>query len=255
MRKPNGPATDTPPTVQLEHVTYRWPGAAVPVLQDVSLALAPAERLFIRGGSGTGKTTLISLVGGLLRPDAGRVTLLGQDLGALAAGARDRFRADHIGFVFQMFNLVPYLSLVDNVLLACRFSRSRRARALAAANTPGRTRERLEAEAARLLARLGLPADIRARRAVTALSVGQQQRVAVARALIGRPELVIADEPTSALDADARADFMALLFEECTAAGASLLFVSHDEALAGHFPRSLALAPPAPAPAPVPARC
>jgi len=229
------------PTVLLDAISYAWPGASHPVLQDFSLRLDPGERVFVRGGSGTGKTTLISLIGGLLRPDAGRISLLGQDLGSLSAGARDHFRADHIGFVFQMFNLVPYLSLVDNVLLSCRFSKRRRARALAAGTGSGRGA--LVQEAERLLERLHLPAAVRARRQVTALSVGQQQRVAVARALIGRPELIIADEPTSALDASARAGFIELLFEECTAAGTSLLFVSHDEALAPLFPRTLVLDP------------
>jgi putative ABC transport system ATP-binding protein len=236
------PAPEPAATVLLDAVSYTWPGTAHPVLRDLSLRLDPGEHVFIRGGSGTGKTTLISLIGGLLRPDAGRIALLGQDLGSLSAGARDRFRADHIGFVFQLFNLVPYLSLVDNVLLACRFSRRRRARALAAAGA-GSGRAALAREAERLLERLQLPAAVRARRQVTALSVGQQQRVAVARALIGRPELIIADEPTSALDASARAGFIELLFEECSAAGASLLFVSHDEALAPLFPRTLVLHP------------
>ena len=234
--------------VVLEGLSYRWPGSAQPVLENVCLTLQRGERLFIRGGSGAGKTTLISIIGGLLRPDSGRVELLGQNLGALSAGARDRFRADHVGFIFQMFNLVPYLSLTDNVLLACRFSTRRRQRALhtrAPAET-GRAatasgHHALVEEARRLLERLQLPASVIARKRVTELSVGQQQRVAVARALIGRPELIIADEPTSALDAAARAGFLELLFEECEAAGASLLFVSHDEALAARFPSSLAL--------------
>jgi len=239
--------------VLLDRVSYTWPGANRPALDDVSLRLDSGERLFIRGGSGTGKTTLISLIGGLLQPAAGRVTVLGQDLAALSAGARDRFRADHIGFVFQMFNLVPYLSVVDNVLLACRFSRRRRDRALGAdPSAPDsdrhaqavRGRHALIEEAERLLARLQLSAAVRARRQVTDLSVGQQQRVAVARALIGGPALIIADEPTSALDASARDGFLELLFEESAAAGAGLLFVSHDEALAAHFPRSLDLRAP-----------
>ncbi len=234
--------------VVLDRLSYRWPGSELPVLENVSLTLQRGERLFIRGGSGTGKTTLISIIGGLLQPDSGSVELLGQDLGALSAGARDHFRADHVGFIFQMFNLVPYLSLTDNVLLACRFSRRRRDRALHA-RVPGETghtsaaggHRALVEEARRLLERLQLPASVIARKRVTELSVGQQQRVAVARALIGRPELIIADEPTSALDAAARAGFLELLFEECAAAGASLLFVSHDEALAPQFPSSLAL--------------
>ena len=132
-----------------------------------------------------------------------------------------------------MFNLVPFLSVLDNVTLPCRFSARRREAAAA--------RGGAEAEARRLLEHLDLGPEARSRRAVTALSVGQQQRVAAARALIGRPEIVLADEPTSALDADRREAFVRLLFRECAAEGATLLFVSHDRSFAPLFDRTLAL--------------
>ena len=170
----------------------------------------------------------------MILPQAGTVSVAGQALGALSSGARDRFRADHVGFVFQLFNLLPWLSARDNILLACRFSPQRRARVVAAGSTPA-------AEATRLAARLDLSADLLDRPAAQ-LSVGQQQRVAAARALIGRPGLVVADEPTSALDADRQQAFIDLLLEECAAAGAALLFVSHDQRLAVHFDRVLDLA-------------
>ena len=222
------------PAVRLAGRRYRWPGGAHDCLAIDALQLGAGERAFLRGPSGSGKTTLLSLVGGVILPQSGSVEVAGQALGALSAGARDRFRADHVGFVFQLFNLLPWLSARDNILLACRFAPQRRARIAAAGSTPA-------AEAARLAGRLDLGAELLDRPAAQ-LSVGQQQRVAAARALIGRPGLVVADEPTSALDADRQQAFIDLLLEECAAAGAALLFVSHDARLAAHFDRVLDLA-------------
>jgi putative ABC transport system ATP-binding protein len=225
---------DPAPAVRLCGLRYRWPGGARDCLAIDALQLDAGERAFLRGPSGSGKTTLLSLVGGVILPQAGTVEVAGQGLGALSAGARDRFRADHVGFVFQLFNLLPWLSARDNILLACRFAPQRRARIAAAGSTPA-------TEAARLAGRLDLGAELLDRPAAQ-LSVGQQQRVAAARALIGRPGLVVADEPTSALDADRQQAFIDLLLEECAAAGAALLFVSHDTRLAAHFDRVLDLA-------------
>ncbi len=224
----SGPAV---PVIELDSVRFRWHPRAPVVLAIDALAVDPGERVFIRGPSGSGKTTLLGLIGGVLTPESGHVRIQGVELGPRSASARDRLRADAIGFVFQMFNLIPYLSVLDNVLLPCRFSRQRAERAAESGDAAD--------EARRLLLRLGLgQADIVARD-VAELSVGQQQRVAVARALIGRPAIVIADEPTSALDADTRDDFLALLAEECGASGAALLFVSHDTELARRFDRTL----------------
>jgi putative ABC transport system ATP-binding protein len=163
------------------------------------------------------------------------VRVLGQDLGALGGAERDRFRADHIGFVFQMFNLIPYLSVIENVTLPCGFSDRRRRRAERAGGSAGQ-------EAIRLLQHLDMADSDLLRKPVTALSVGQQQRVAAARALIGAPELVIADEPTSALDADRRQAFIELLFRECGGEQATLVFVSHDASLCDLFDRTVQLA-------------
>lgn len=221
------------PAVRISGLRYRWPGSAQDCLAIDALQLGAGERVFLRGPSGSGKTTLLSLVGGVILPQAGTVEVGGQALGALSAGARDRFRADHVGFVFQLFNLLPWLSARDNILLACRFSPQRRARIAAAGSTPA-------AEAARLSGRLDLGTALLDRPAAQ-LSVGQQQRVAAARALIGRPGLVVADEPTSALDADRQQTFIDLLLDECAAVGAALLFVSHDQRLAAHFDRVLDL--------------
>ncbi|MFA5678067.1 MAG: ATP-binding cassette domain-containing protein [Pseudomonas sp.] len=221
------------PVIQLENVTFAWPGR--PVLLDIArFTLQPGERVFLKGPSGSGKTTLLGLLGGVQLPDTGTIRLLGEDLAGMSGSRRDRFRADHSGYIFQMFNLLPYLSVLENITLPCHFSALRQQRA----------RQRhgsVEAAARHLLAHLGLDRPELLRQPVTELSIGQQQRVAAARALIGNPELVIADEPTSALDADTREAFLELLFIECQAAGSSLLFVSHDAALESLFDRSLSL--------------
>lgn len=228
--------SDTPvagPVLAVQGLRHRWPGAGQDLIHLPALRLEAGERLLLRGDSGSGKTTLLALAAGVLPAAPGCVKLLGQDWASLGAGARDRRRADHIGYIFQRLNLLPYLSVMENVLLPCRFSARRAARC-----GPGREAPRAEAEA--LLRRLDLDPALWARPAGR-LSVGQQQRVAAARALIGRPELVIADEPTSALDERRRDLFMALLIAVCETAQAALLFVSHDPRLAQHFPRSLDL--------------
>jgi len=222
-----------PSLLSFDNVHYRWPRADREVLDVPALHLAAGERVLLSGESGGGKSTLLSLAAGVLLPQQGSVRLLGQDWRALRAGARDQRRVDHVGYIFQQFNLLPYLSAIDNVLLPCRFSRRRRERAVAAGGSPRSVAESL-------LSALGLDAASGQRKAA-ALSVGQQQRVAAARALIGQPELVIADEPTSALDEARRDTFMALLTALCAQHGLTLLFVSHDLRLATHFERVVAL--------------
>jgi putative ABC transport system ATP-binding protein len=224
----------TQPVLEVRDLRFAWPGQAHATLDIPHFAVAQGERLFIQGPSGSGKSTLLGVLGGVLQAQSGtvRANVDGRsiDYGALGRAARDRFRVDHIGFVFQQFNLVPYLSVLRNVLLPCLFSRRRQDRAGG----------RAEDEARRLLLALDLD-DALLQRPATQLSVGQQQRVAVARALIGRPDIVIADEPTSALDAARQERFLSLLMRECEASGAALLFVSHDERLSGRFDRVLRL--------------
>ncbi|MEM7328755.1 MAG: ABC transporter ATP-binding protein [Pseudomonadota bacterium] len=219
--------------IRLSDLVYAWPGQP-PLLDVKSFELQAGERLFLRGPSGSGKSTLLGLIAGVLEAQTGEINVLGQDLATLSGSQRDRVRADHLGVIFQMFNLVPYLSVVQNVMLPCRFSARRRS-AEAASGGP-------EKEALRLLTRLGLEDEDLLTRNVTDLSVGQQQRVAAARALIGNPSLIIADEPTSALDADSRDRFIELLSDEARETGAALLFVSHDGALAPLFDRAIDLA-------------
>lgn len=217
------------PAVALRDVRFAYRGGR-DVIDIPALEVARGERLFLHGPSGSGKTTLLGLLAGVLAPRSGSIDVLGTTVSARSSGARDRFRAEHLGYVFQMFNLIPYLSVRENITLPCRLSSARRARLGGADATH---------EAGQLAQRLGIAALLN--EPVTALSVGQQQRVAVARALIGAPGLVICDEPTSALDADRRDRFLELLFARCDEAGSALVFVSHDLGLAPRFARTIEL--------------
>ena len=211
--------------LSLSDVEYRWPGRAGFSLTVPDLTVATGETVLLLGESGSGKSTLLSLICGTILPDQGQVTVAGTDTTKLSGGARDRFRAEQIGVIFQQFNLLPFGSVADNIILPLRFAPERRKRAGDAL-----------AEAANLCTALGLPRDI-SRAKTNALSVGQQQRVAVARALIGQPPLIVADEPTSALDANSQAAFLDLLFAQTEAHKISLLMVSHDPRLGARFNR------------------
>ncbi|MEY8879130.1 MAG: ATP-binding cassette domain-containing protein [Leptothrix sp. (in: b-proteobacteria)] len=231
------PVVPVPPVVPavlaFDAVRFRWPGAADDVLDVATLRLAAGESLFLRGPSGCGKSTLLSLAAGVQLASAGAVRLLGHDWATLPPSRRDRLRAAQIGYLFQQFNLLPYLSVLDNVLLPCRLNPERAARA-------GVDAAAQRQRAQQLLTQVGLGAALWSRGAAE-LSVGQQQRVAAARALIGAPALVIADEPTSALDDAWRNAFMALLHQACAEARSALLFVSHDLRLAAPFDRVIDL--------------
>lgn len=215
--------------LELEDILFTWPGASRPVLDISAFAMEDGEKVFLYGPSGSGKSTLLALIGGLIAPDQGRIVCKQQTLNTLSRRGRDRFRAAELGVIFQQFNLLPWLDLENNVALPCRFSRQRAERA-------GNVKQ----EARRLLAAMDLPQADWTRRA-DGLSVGQQQRVAAARALIGQPALILADEPTSALDTDRRNGFLDLLFNQVDQAGSGLLFVSHDQGLADRFDRQVDL--------------
>ena len=208
------------PAIDITDLAFAYDRRADSVLTIERWRVPAGSSTFLRGPSGSGKSTLLHLICGLLIPSRGRLHVCGQDLRQLRGHARDRFRARHIGVVFQQFNLLPYLTVLDNLRLAERF---------------GRTSQALEPRD--LLRRLGLPEAV-LERSAGSLSVGQQQRVAIARALINRPRLLIADEPTSALDADARDAFIGLLLELAGEGRATVLFVSHDGSLARHFDRA-----------------
>ncbi|MGB0439826.1 MAG: ABC transporter ATP-binding protein [Primorskyibacter sp.] len=206
-------------------VRYQWHGPTSFSLSVPDLTVTKGETVLLLGESGSGKSTLLSLICGTILPDHGSIRVAGTDLTGLSGGARDRFRAEHIGVIFQQFNLLPFGTVADNIVLPLRFAPNRRKRAGDAG-----------AQVARLCGALGLPDGVDRTKA-NALSVGQQQRVAVARALIGHPPLIIADEPTSALDAGSQAAFLDLLFGQALAHATSLLMVSHDSRLADRFDR------------------
>jgi putative ABC transport system ATP-binding protein len=215
----------TKATLKITDVAYRWPGQAGFSLAVPQLCVATGESVLLLGESGSGKSTFLSLICGTILPDKGQVDIAGTDITTLSGGARDKLRAEQIGVIFQQFNLLPFGSVMDNILLPLRFAPARRKRAGDAST-----------KASQLCATLGLPAGVTGAKS-TALSVGQQQRVAVARALIGQPPLIIADEPTSALDANSQAAFLDLLFAQTTTYYTSLLMVSHDPRLGSRFDR------------------
>jgi putative ABC transport system ATP-binding protein len=225
---------DASMAIELSGMYFSWGGGRDPVLSIEKLQIQSGERVFIEGPSGSGKSTLLSLIAGVITPQQGKIRVEGYQLETLKGAARDRIRADHIGYIYQMFNLIPYLTVLENVTLPCRFSQRRRDRA------SNRSAE-VNLEAMRLLHGLGMGDTSVIKKPAIELSVGQQQRVAAARALIGTPEVIIADEPTSSLDADRREAFIRLLFNECDRADTTVVFVSHDTSFETLFDRSIRL--------------
>jgi putative ABC transport system ATP-binding protein len=199
-----------------------------PLLKIPSLVLKKGEKVFLKGNSGSGKSTLLSIVTGILSPQKGEVTVLGKNIGLLSRSQKDTLRGENMGYIFQLFNLIPYLSVLHNITLPCRIHH-RRLKKLGSLG--------LFEEAQRLTQALSIEDLLN--KPTSELSVGQQQRVAAARALIGSPEFIIADEPTSSLDYNQRERFIKLLMNECEKKQTSLLFVSHDPTLASFFDRSI----------------
>ncbi|MDJ0882019.1 MAG: ABC transporter ATP-binding protein [Gammaproteobacteria bacterium] len=216
--------------IELNQVKFTWPRSDKPVLDIAELVIDKGQHLFIQGESGCGKTSLLNLLSGITEPDSGNLRILDQPLTALSPHQRDRFRADHLGVIFQQFNLLPYLNVIENVTLPFYFSDRRR----------HKVKDTHDA-AINILRELEITSGL-FEKDVLDLSVGQQQRVAVARALVGNPELVIADEPTSALDSKNRDTFLRLLFELSTEHDSTLIFVSHDDHLSSFFEHSINLA-------------
>jgi putative ABC transport system ATP-binding protein len=211
--------------INLKDARFRWPGRASFAIAVPEFSVRRGESVLLLGESGSGKSTLLSMICGTILADSGTVAVDGTELKGLPGWSRDRFRAERIGVVFQQFNLLPFGSVADNIMLPLRFAPQRR-------NRCPEPRRR----AAELCRSLGLPDGVASTKAAN-LSVGQQQRVAVARALIGGPPILIADEPTSSLDELAQSNFLDLMFEQITAEGATLLMVSHDPRLANRFDR------------------
>lgn len=220
------------PSVDVENLLFSWKSKEDLILDIQSFSVQRGEKVFLEGPSGSGKSTFLSLLAGVSSATSGRISLLGQNLEMIKGSKRDSFRADHIDVIFQMFNLLPYLSVIENVTLPCLFSPHRKERVLNSGSVP-------DEEAIRILGRLGIESPALLGKKVSELSDGQQQRVAAARALLGKPEIIIADEPTSSLDRANRQSFLDILFEECRRSNSSLIFASHDRALASLFDRTV----------------
>lgn len=218
------------PLIEIQDLQFTYEGQKTPTLVIPEFSVQKGEELFLYGPSGTGKTTLLECLAGVLRPSRGSLKILGQDLSLMSDADRDAFRAEHMGYVFQSFNLIPYLTVHENIELPLHLSAARRAR-LGSVDT--------EMVIRALCGNLGI-GDLLDKK-VTEISVGQQQRVAVARALLGKPDLLLADEPTSALDADHREKFLNLLFELSELYGTTVVFVSHDRSIEKLFSRTLSL--------------
>lgn len=220
----------TSQVISLSNVTYTWPGNDTPTIDIESLKVERGEHLFIKGPSGCGKSTLLSLLTGIQLPQSGDLYVLGQRYDVLKGKQRDQFRADNLGYIFQQFNLLPYLNVIENIVLPCQLSPARRQR----------VEGDLRTQALNLMSKLNLDLSF-ANKPVVELSIGQQQRVAAARALLGSPSLLIADEPTSALDFDTRSAFIDLLKKQAEEQDTTVVFVSHDPTLEPMFHQSLDL--------------
>jgi len=218
--------------LSITDLVFAWKNQE-PLLKITDFKLLECEKIFLHGASGSGKTTLLSLISGTALPLSGSVHLLGHDLTKLSAAKRDNLRTQYTGYIFQQFNLLGFLSVIDNVTLPCYFSDLRKQNAIKNAGSVVKAAEQL-------LERLAIAPTLWQCKAGE-LSIGQQQRIAAARALIGSPKLIIADEPTSALDFDNQKAFLQLLFEQCLSCNAGLLFVSHDQSLAQFFDKSVAI--------------
>jgi putative ABC transport system ATP-binding protein len=219
------------PAILLTEIEFCWGSAKNDFsIQVRNFRLEKNESVILVGPSGGGKSTLLSLICGTAKPQKGIIEIIGKNLGKMSKSVKDNFRADNIGIIFQQFNLLPYLSAIDNVLLPLEFSQSRKQAA-------GGTKAQYNSEAKRLLQTLNITPETLGTQKAATLSIGQQQRVAAARAFIGSPELIIADEPTSSLDEESQDKFLNQLFFQKDETGASLLMVSHNPRIAKRFDR------------------
>jgi putative ABC transport system ATP-binding protein len=210
--------------VSIKDLKFKYPDQDSWVLNISDFSISEGEKVFLHGPSGCGKSTLLEILSGILKPEAGRVRISNCKLEEMSNSERDRFRAENLSYIFQSFNLIPYLSAKDNILLPLGFSKSQ-------------IKKISDDELFYLTDKLGISSLLEKR--PSALSVGQQQRVAAARALICKPKLILADEPTSALDQDRREKFIEIFFELTSKNHTSVIFVSHDKTLASLFDRSV----------------
>lgn len=214
------------PALSISDLAFQFDAETGPILRIKSWQVDRGKQVFLQGASGSGKSSLLTLLAGLQVPTMGEVKVLGTTISNLSNHERDRFRALNIGVVFQQFNLIPYLSVMDNILLAAKFG-----------ETEGSS---VRQRATELLSRVNLKAELFERKSVD-LSVGQQQRVAIVRALINYPALLLVDEPTSALDKANRDSFLTLLLEVLAENNCAMVFVSHDSDIGKHFSNRIEL--------------
>ena len=216
-------------TIRINSVKFHWSNKNDFKIYVPEFNVARGEKVLLLGESGSGKTTLLSLICGFLNPSSGDIFLNDEPINKLSARKKDQYRCDNIGIIFQQFNLLPYAKVIDNILLPLYFSKTRVENIKDQKETAGN-----------ICKSLRLPDEVLNMQA-SKLSVGQQQRVAVARALIGNPPLIIADEPTSALDKNAQSIFLDLMFSQISESRSTLLMVSHDESLSQRFDRVINL--------------
>ena len=210
-------------SIHIERLNFSYPKSST-IIKLEELKVETHERVFLHGKSGSGKTTLLSLIAGILPCQEGKISIQGNSLSEISSYQIDSFRGKNLGFIFQNFNLIPYLSVLENILLPAKLQ--------------GRAKQ-LEARANQLIKELNIQSRIDTK--ASQLSVGQQQRVAAARALLLEPPLIIADEPTSSLDEENVDEFMKLLLKQWNQKPFTLLFVSHDQRLQKYFDRSINL--------------
>ena len=212
------------PLINLNQVKFRYPGESnSSVLNLPSWQVQSGESVLLIGSSGSGKSTLLNLLSGILVPNSGEISVADHQLESLTDRQRDRFRATEIGYVAQSFNLIPYLSAIDNIKLMHYFAQS-----------SGKQNNDLGIEP--LLLELNIP-ETQWQKPINQLSVGQQQRVAIARAIVNKPKLLIADEPTSSLDQHNRDNFMSIMMKAADDHQMTIVFVSHDLSLSDYFKR------------------
>lgn len=214
--------------VYVKNLKFSYHQTQAPLVLNINeLEIPSGEKVFLYGPSGHGKSTLLNILAGVLEVKDGTVEVLGHNLHDLSQSRRDHLRGENVGYIFQIFNLIPYLNIKENIVLPCLINKKR-----------GEGMD-FHAQADELIKTLGLIDH--AHKNVTDLSIGQQQRVAAARALIGKPRMIIADEPTSSLDEKNTSEFMNLLLSEWEKRKFTLVFVSHDTSLKQYFPRTLSL--------------
>ena len=213
--------------LELRQIEFAWPNQTKPLFAIPELSLQQGQTLFIGGPSGSGKSSLLSLIAGIQLPRKGSCQVLGTSLKQLSSSERDRFRGEYLGLIFQQFNLLPFLTVEENIELPSKLFASRLQKSTQLFGSVKRHIDTLCTE-------LHLQPSLR-RRQARLLSVGEQQRVAAARALLGCPALIVADEPTSALDEDNKLDFLNLLLSTASAQNTSVVTVSHDMRIASNF--------------------